>query len=314
MYLNLFQSFLSSASASGGFSVQLQTFNAESNITLTLVATGITAGMGETDMAQTANTQFQTQLIQYGILYSGVPAFSSQTPQASFRIFNTDHVLTYWSEALFKLTLVTNTTGAQIKCDHEVYLITLTDFDSLVGVVDIGNTTLTTNQKILLIKVASSQLTSALNNNFVICGFTNTTTGSWQTAIFLRGGRPVIDWDAPHVAFPSAIPYSLYPEAPNPKLLWSLNPLTGQLFYKAWQNVANIVEPWSLNNECKTSYYAGNFNLPGALLFGIIQIITATLENRAGIKSIKTGSFETVFLDRGAFITVVDELWNEYSL
>lgn len=312
MYLNQFISFLTPAATSGGFSIVLSD-TTNSNV-FTMPVSGITTLQTEIDIAQSAQTQVQTQLYQYNLAYSGTPAFSGQSPAFTFRLFRTDHVLILWSEAYFRVSIANNTSGTTILADHESALMTVTDYDAFTDLVPLEAANLTTDQKVFLIKLASSRLVTALNNNIVICGFTKTMNGEWQTSAFLREGLPVIDFDPPRVSFPLSLAYQLYPTDPGPKLVWNLNPITGQLKYKPAQNVVNWPEPWSQGNEVKISYYAGNWNLPTAIIGALIQIIVATLENRAGIKALKTGSFQVTYLDRGALQAAIAELEPLYGL
>lgn len=301
MFTNLFCSVLSACASAGNFSVQLTSLNASANVTVTLSATGNTVGMSPDEMAANAITQFQTQLIQYGCIYNGEPVLSQDVPAATWRVLNTDHVITFFSECQFRIKLYSNTTGAQIVTGHEPMLITLADFNTYANIMKVGGANLTDEEKLLLITTASGLVTSYLNNQLVLAGYVKTETGCYQKSFFLNQGLPVQSFDPPKIAPPGM--YFMWWYVVLPWVRWNLNPETGELYYQPSQNLLNWPEPSSLGYQIKISYVAGNLNLPAQVLIAMTMLIKSIVNDMGGAKSLKTGSFQVVMRDR----TVIQE-------
>lgn len=312
MYQNLFVSLLSSCASAGDFSVQLTSLNASANITIVLTATGNTVGLAPDDIAYNAITQWRTQLIQYGCAYNGSPQFSQDVPAATWRLLNTDHVITFFSECQFRIKLTSNATGAEIVTGHEPLLCTLADLDTYSTLMKLG-ATLSTAEKILLITTASGLITSYLSNLLVQAGYVRTVNGFYQRSIFLNQGLPVQSFDTPRVCPPGMFGwwYAFY--AFFPWIRWSMTPETGELFYQPNNNILNNPEPTSLNYQVKVSYTAGELNLPAQVLIAMTMILKAIVNDPGALKSIKTGSFQAQFKDKNP-ITIALELLDEFKI
>lgn len=296
MYVNNFVNCLSAAAASGNFSIQLQSLNCSPNITLTLVATGTTAGMAPDEMALNAVTQFNTILIQNSAEYLS-PKFSSQVPQAAWRVICTDHIITFFSESQFRLTISDNDTGASLVATHDPLLVTYTDLDSLVALMNIG-ASLTEAQKLLLIQQVSGLIVSYTNNLIVQAGYVQSFVGYYQKSFFLTLGNPIQSFDMPRVAPPGLNFGYLWWDFVISLYQWNLNPITGQLDFMNSQNLLNIMEPSSLQNQIKISYVAGEYHIPAQVLLVAVQLIKAIINDPIGVKSLKTGSFSVSYKDR----------------
>lgn len=297
MYVNSFINCLSAAAASGDWSVRLQSLNAGANVTLTLVATGTQAGWAPDQIAQNAVTQFQTLLIQNSVEYLQ-PRFSGQTPQAAWRVICTDHVITFFSESQFLLSIADNSPGASIVATHDPLLVTYTDLDSLVALMNIG-ATLTEDQKLLLIQQVSGLIVSYTNNLIVQAGYVQSWVGYYQKSFFLTLGNPIQSFDMPRVAPPGLNFNYLWWDFLVMWYQWNLNPITGQLDFMNSQNLLNVMEPSSLQNQIKISYVAGEYHIPAQVLLVAVQLIKAIINDPIGVKSLKTGSFAVQYRDRG---------------
>lgn len=300
MYSNLFLNFMSATASSGSISLNLQSFNASANVSLSLAATGLTSGMTPEACAISAISQLNTQITQYGVQYA-VPQITGETPAALFRLARTEHIVNFFSECQFDLTLTENDTGASISVTREPLLVTLDKFTSMFGLIK-GGATLSTDEKLLLIETISGLITSYCNNNFAIAGYVQSFNGFYQRSFFLNIGLPVQSFDAPRVAAPTVglgfvwyLWYLIYPW-----LRWNLVPETGELFFQPNNNILNNFEPSSLNNQIKISYIAGNWKLPAQLLLCFTQLAKSIINDPMGVKSLKTGSFSVQWRDRGS--------------
>lgn len=298
MFTNLFLNFMSAPASGGSISLNLQSFNASANVNLTLTASGLTTGMAPDVCAQTAITQLNVQLTQYGINF-GIPQITGQIPSALFRLARTEHIINFFSECQFDLTVETNTTGAFIEVNREPILATLDDFSSLSSLMAAG-ATLTDAEKVLLLKVASGLITSYTNNLLVIAGYVQSFNGFYQRSFFLNLGLPVQSFDPPRIVPPTIGMYMVWTlwYLVYPWLRWNLNPITGELFFQPNNNLINNMEPSSLNNQIKVSYQAGEWKIPPAVLLCLTQICRAIINDPNGAKSLKTGSFSVSFREK----------------
>ncbi len=310
MFTNLFLNFMSAPASGGSISLNLQSFNASANVNLTLTASGLTTGMAPDVCAQTAITQLNTQLTQYGINF-GIPQITGQIPSALFRLARTEHIINFFSECQFTLVVDSNDTGASISVTHEPLLVTLDKFSSLFGLIK-GGATLSTDEKLLLIETISGMITSYCNNNIAIAGYVQSFNGFYQRSFFLNLGLPIQHFDPPRIAPPTIGMYLVWTlwYLVYPWLRWNLNPITGELFFQPNNNLINNMEPSSLNNQIKISYQAGEFYLPAQLLLCFTQIAKSILNDPIGVKSLKTGSFAVQFKDRGPIQTALALLDN----
>lgn len=298
MFTNLFLNFMSAPASSGGITLNLQSFNASANVNLTLSATGLTAGLAPDSCAITAINQLNTQLTQYGIQYS-VPQITGEIPGALFRLSRTEHIINFFSECQFDLTLDSNDTGASISVTREPLLVTLDKFTTMFGLIK-GGATLSTDEKLLLIETISGMITAYCNNNFAIAGYVQSWNGFYQRSFFLNLGLPVQSFDPPRLAPPILglgiqwyLWYLVYPW-----IRWNLVPETGELFFQPNNNIINSFEPGSLNNQIKISYVAGEWKLPAQLLLCFTQLAKTILNDPMGVASLKTGSFQVQFRNK----------------
>lgn len=325
-----FLSFLSANSVEGEYSVTVTTTNrtyvatdpyvtaVPSNVTFTLVATGIGANYPPASQAAMAFAQFNSQLAASGLLYGGVPSFSYQTPAATFRLGLTDHVISFFSESTFNLSSCSNTLGSIVNIGPRPSLLTIPYIRANAGLVGVGLQALDGSdigdaQLALLSSVMSSRLIAALGNNYiVICTFVLEDTGNWQTDLKLNKGLPGIDFDGVRVKPIASYIYSIY-AGYSPKSTWNYMKDKGRLRYVPAQNLVNTYEPVAWGNEIRCSYTAGNAHIPEDILFALLQLMNSSLANSgggsaAGIKSLKTGTFEVQYFDKKAIDAIVSEL------
>ncbi len=309
MFTNLFLNFLNAPASTGSIDVNLQSYNASSNVNLTLTATGLTSGMAPETCAYTAITQFNTQIIQYGLVFA-VPQLSNEVPSALFRLSRTDHVIDFFSECHFNIDVTSNTTGAYIETTSRPILSTLTSFSNLVNLMALG-APLTDAEKITLLTVASGLITDYTNNLIVTAGFVQTYNGFYQRSFFLSLGNPVQSYDTPRVAPPGLYFYWWF--IILPWIRWNLNPITSELYYQPNQSILNWPEPSSLNYQIKIGYTAGNFKIPPTVVLCLSQLAKAIINDANGVKSLKTGSFSVSFREKTPIQTAL-ALMDDYVL
>lgn len=323
---------MSQAGASGGYTVTLQTIDAQTNLLQSLAVTGISLADSPTTIALKSQAQLTTQLSQYGILYSGSPVFtsngiidfsnspnlSSQLGMATFRITQSDGILCFFSEANFILTISNDTTSSNATVSDVPLLATLAQITSdgpIAGLVleTVDGTSLTQAQIISLVEAASAKLISILNNKVVICTYIHEDIGFWQRSFFLREGIPGIYFDGVRVKPSSSIQWFGVLVGASLSLAWNYVRTTGELNYIASQNLVSTYEPSGMGNEIKISYVAGNFHIPKSIIYGVISLMTSILENKGDIAELKTGTWSVKFKDDPLIDRLREEL-SQYGL
>lgn len=312
-------SFLNKPSDTGDITLTLQSFNSVKNAIISLAVTGLTA-VSPAANAFNAINQINTQLSQYGIAYSGSPVFtsnnllgtqpgdpvfSSQLAAGSFRCHQSDHVISFFSEATFSLDVCSSVPGLIVMSSNDPLLCTIDTAKKYGPLSQFDMSGLSDNQIALLIELASTKLTTLLNNAIVVATYVHSEVGYLQRSVFLREGLPGIWYDGIRVKRPYEI-YS-YPVL-GASLNWNYNKDTGELYYIPSQNIVYSNDPTYWGNEIRFSYVAGNFSIPNEIVFGVITLMQAIAENTSNIESLKTGTWGVKFKT-----SVIEELVSSLS-
>jgi hypothetical protein len=318
-----------SAASSGGFSIQFQSIDAAFNqVLFNLPVTGIVTSMNENAVAFAAQTQLTIQLQQYGFLFTGqpqftsnstidpngFPVFSSQLGLALWRVNISENVLTFFSECDYEISLINDSTGILYKISETPLLCTLAEAQNegpINGLVltDVNGTPLTNTQIISLIEIASSRLISMLNNRIVMTCRVHEEAGYWQRSFFLRESIPGLWFDGVWAKRPYT--FSLFGIflGGSASVMWNYIRRTGELQYIPSQNAYYSYEPSSFGNEIKISYVGGNYKIPVTVQAALYRLMSAILENNAGISSLQDGSWKVTFKDT----PLIDQIRGELS-
>lgn len=296
--------------ASGTLIFSVETYDASPNVTLTLP---VTAGrsMDEISLANQISNQFTTLLTQACAIYQGIPVFSFFPPNANFYVDKTDHVVSFWSQAQYRLQLVSNTTGAAIQISPTPTLLTLAQAKSMAPLVgvdfsDFNENDLTDNQIMELLQIASNQIVNIVNNPIIIANHLLEIIGNMVGSVKLDS-KPVLDYDPPVINRPSVLlPLSL----PILQSGYSYDIVRnkGIFNYRYDSNLINAWDPYDSNNEVRMTYRAGNLNIPRIIQEKVIQVAGISL-NTSSIKSLKGGSASVEFrLPQEALAAISAEL------
>lgn len=299
-----FLSFLNRPSGTGTLDITLQSFDAATTSLITLSVTGMTATSPQTN-AYVAWQQINTQLIQYGLAYTGSPVFTSSTlldpnqptfsnllAQGNYRVHQSTHVLSFFSEAPFSLSVCSNTPGLMVVASNNPVLVTLDQAKAYAPLTQTDLSGFTDDQINKLMEIASARLVSVLNNNIVVCTYVHSEVGFMQRSIWLREGLPGLYYDGVRVKKPSQI-YT-FPIL-GTSLNWNYNKDTGELNWMLANNIVDLGEPTAMGNEIKVSYVAGNFSIPSDIVFGLVGYAQSILEATGNIASLKTGTWAVKF-------------------
>lgn len=301
-----FLSFLNRPSGSGDITLTLQSYISQSDSLITLSVTGLSAVSPHVN-AFNATTQINTQLTQYGMQYTGAPSFSSisllsagpaqptfssQLGAGNFRIHQSDHVISFFSEAPFSLDVCSSVPGLQVICGNDPILATVDTARKYGPLSQFDMTGLGDAQIAILLELASTKLTTVLNNSIVVSTYIHSEVGYLQRSMFLREGLPGIYYDGVRIKRPYQI-YS-YPYI-GASLNWNYNHDTGELYWIPSQNVIDMFDPTAPGNEIRISYVAGYFSIPNEIAYGVVTLMQAISENTANIESLKTGTWAVKF-------------------
>lgn len=286
-------SVMTPVASSGNIVFSLETLDATSNIALVLNVSA-TAGDSEITLARKIKDQLVIEVGQASATYSGMPVMCTTLPLATFYTARTDHVVSIWSQAQFSLAQVSNNTGAILKISSTPTLLTLAqakNIGPLLGVdfMDDNGINYTDQQIMDSMELASGQIISLVNNNFVISNYLEEHIGHMEGAIQLRIG-PIIDYDTPVVLPPSLIPTSL-----NYLITYggsfAIDRKTKILAYRFDSNLFNVYDPFEMRNEVKLTYRAGLMNIPKIVIEKTLQI-SSFLDDILGVTELKGGSFD----------------------
>lgn len=290
-------SVMTPTSASGNMVFNFTTYDANPNITLTMTVSAA-AGLNEVAVAREIHDQLTVQLIQASAQYNGIPVFSNQTPKATFFIGQSDNIVSVWSQATFLLTEISNATGAAIQISSNPTYVTLAQAKSLAPLLgfeftDANEAELTDEQIMVVLQLASNQISSIVNNNLVIANYLLEYIGNMEGSTSLQYG-PVVNYDTPVILPPlyaimaQAYYIYLYPYS------FQVNRKLRILNYRFTSQLMGDGDPFEMNNEVKMTYRAGFMNIPSIIKEKTLLVTTLML-NDANVRSLKAGSFAVEF-------------------
>jgi len=303
-------SVLTPCAASGNIIFSLETFNAVSNISLTLNVSAL-QDSDEISTALAIKNQFVTLLTQASAIYTGVPVYSDQDPLATFYIERTDMVVSIWSQAQFRLQVISNNTGSEVRVGPNPVLGTLAQakaYGPIMGAdfSDSNEIALTDNQIMDALELASDQVIRIVNNYFVIANYLQEYTGHMEGSIFLNVG-PIVTWDQPFIRRPSILVNLTIPFSQT-RLSYSIVRKTKMLNYRYDNAIFGYYDPFDMNNEVKMTYRAGYLNIPRIVTEKVLQVTTLLL-NDTNVKTLKGGSFSVEFrLPKETYNSIATEL------
>lgn len=289
-------SVMTPTATSGDLTFHLETFDSDPNISLTMMVSAL-EGEDEITVAERVKSQCSTILRQASAYYNGIPVFSNQVPAATFDLQRTDSCVSFWSQATFRLRLTGNTTGCSLKIASTPTPITLAQAKSIailngVAFEDGNENTLTDNQIMDLVEIASNQIIEILNNPFVIACYLHEYLGNMEDTFFLRYG-PIVNWDQPYIRRPFYLLYDAL-SLLQTKVNFSVDSRLRMVNYRYQNDLFSSWSPGEMNNEFKMTYRAGFMNFPRLLLDKIVQASSLALNN-TNVKSLKGGSFAVEF-------------------
>lgn len=293
MYQLSFVSVLA-ASDSGQVAFGLETFDAESNIAITLTATGINSTDSPQQIAEKMYLQFTTILTQLDLIVDS-PTFSTQQSQAKFRLTRTEHVLCFFSQAQFELELTSNTANLELCIVPNPVWPTISEairIGNLIGQpfedeegIQLPNASIS-----LLLQQICATIVSITNNNIVACTYLHSEGGFDTSSIFFNK-IPVIDFDTPFIRRPFALQIlSTYLNAVSKDNFYMI-PQTGELRYRFAQYLVENYEAFGLNNEILVIYTAGYRSIPMQLKNLSVKLSAAVQVGVGQVSMLKGGTF-----------------------
>lgn len=297
---------------SGNLQFEVETYDAAQNITLTFNVSAL-GSWDEIKLAKSISDQMNTILLQASAAYSQnpYPVFANYPPNATFYVSKTDHIVSFWSQAQYRLQLVSNNTGASIRISSAPTFVTLAKAKSMAPLIgidfsDFNEEDLSDNQIMELLEMSSNQIVNIINNPLVIANYLLEKRGTMTGSIRLKS-KPVLDFDAPYVIRPNVIlPLAL------PILLtgWTYEIVRdkGLFTYRYSSDLIQAWDPFEINNEVKMTYRAGQLNIPKIVMEKVLEISGLALNN-TNIKSLKGGSASVEFrLPQDTYKSISQEL------
>lgn len=284
------------AASAEDLTFSFETYNAETNIVLVATVTGITTSMSEIDVA----LEIENQLTDLLPAYSGVPVFSTDAYEATFRVTRTSHSVCVWSQAQFRTQLTENNTGAKLKISPTPVLMTVARANALNGGFTgsafgtLSGTALTTDQTIDMLESVSAELIGYLNNNIVISTYLGEFRTDGYKSIF-TSPTPGVAIDTPTVRRKYAYEIWAIPQYGYLAYNWIRH--SGQLNFRYNENFVNAGEPFELDNEVRVTFTAGEFDIPVAIEKCLIHLTQLGINMSSGVEELAGGSFKVKFGD-----------------
>lgn len=287
------------ATSNGSLLFTLESFDAVTNIAITLSVTGVVSGDNEINIATNINEQFTVQLIPYA--YNGLSVFSDDDFVATFRMGQTQHIASIWSQCGYRLALISNTTGAVIKVNPRPVLMTVADARSqatIKGFTFTGpdGSDFTDSQITDLLLKGSSQIVTFLKCNVAITTYFNTWRGQDNKSVFTKP-CPGIERDPVVVRRKAYI--NLYTNPTYMTFTFYWNRLSGELNYRPSSVVVNTKSPFDLDNEIDLTFTAGYYTIPEEIKWALTDLNEMNLLGLYNVRSLKGGSGAIEFQNPG---------------
>ena len=295
----IFISCMTPATSDGDLLFTLTTFNASTNIALTMSVTGLLSSDTEEDIATSINEQFTSQLIPYA--YNGQALFSDQSFVAQFRMSQTEHVASIWSQCGYELKLISNDTGSIIKVNTNPILMTVSEAQEQAAVQGFQFTApdgspFTDNQISDILLKASVQVTAFLRCKVAITTYLNTWRGKDNKSVFTTP-TPGIKRDSLMVRRKAYINLYTNPTYLTYALFWDRE--TGELNYRPTSEVVNTKGPFDLDNEVQMTITAGYYQIPSEVLWVLTSLAELNMLGIQSVKTLKGGSGSIEFREPG---------------
>jgi len=256
----------------GLISFQLDTFDSSGDLS-TNFSVELPENSTPIKCARIIQAKFKSILGGLGASYGGYPTFSGDTPTSAIQVTSGDHTVCLWSEATLSLTVDTSELADGF--------ITVTDNPTLMDLEytkkygptwgetftnDAGEA-LTDEEIIIILETLSDQACILLNNYIVPCTYKHTEIFYRTVPSMYLGRRPVQSWNAPSIRKSVWDPAN-YTSLPN---YFNVNPDTGEVTYKAAQNMLDVLSPFEEGNESVMTYVAGSTIIPALVKSKLLQ-------------------------------------------
>ena len=293
-----FLSILTPPASSGSLTFSLQSYDATTNVSLTLTATGLLTTDTEAGVAVKVKDQLATQFIQYDVDYTGQPSFGTDPPVASWRAGRTGHVMSLFSECQYRFEITADTTGGTNYLSTIPVLITLAKARSMGAFLeqpftDSSGTAYSNSQLADFLALGSSEFVSVTNNYIVETTFVHTEWGFYTRGIQLKK-YPIAAMDGPRIRRPNILTTIVIDNTTDLSSKYTLDNDTGWVMFRFVQDLLMNYEPFDMNNEIKVSYIGGYKEIPLDVLKAIVKL-TSVIKSDADIKSLRAGSFAVEF-------------------
>lgn len=300
---------MTEAASAGSYLFEIESLDATSNLTISASATGMYTTDSEIDIAEKIASQLYTILTQNEANFDDdpTPRFLDEGWEATYRINRTDHVVSFWSQARFKIKVIDNECGNVLKIADSPCLVTVGEARAQ-GVytnqsyTNSAGTVLTDDQIADLILTMSAEFISMIKNPIVAAGYIQTITGRDYLGTQLKP-KPGISIDEPRSRYRDRGELVDQEQYLTNSFIWDAESNTVE--YRWSNNFIRVRDPYSMGTYTLHTYVAGYMNIPSAIKRAVLQLATGVLTGQAGmVQSLQGASF------RIAFFPAKDYLWN----
>lgn len=292
-----FISVLTVPTTNGSLSFDLATVDALSNLTTTIVVTPVLSGTAVEDVATQIYTACTAQLSDSE--YSGLPVYSEDQPNSTFRADATGHIASLWSQSIFQLKLTANDTGSYIAVSETPNFVTIQqalDYAAIKGFnfKTVDGTDFTIAQIIQALAPYSALVVNKLGNFVIPQTYLNQFRGKDNKSVFLKP-KPIIYRDTVRAkikAWNTIYGFPGYASA-------SFNCIasTGELNYIPDSTLVNMGSPYRMDNEVQVTFVAGTPIIPEELVKAILDLYYFDVQGLSNVKSLAGDSFKVELND-----------------
>lgn len=261
-----------SESVSGSLVFQLETYNLDTNLTLTLPVTGIAAGSKPTDIAKKIDTQITTLLAASGASFTHI-TYPNQDLYGEFSVTHTDHIVCVMSQCDFEISLASSSCKAKVEISDEPLLASLYEVKEAFET-DCGGDCDDSDEAIISkIRSGSAWLTAYLNNNIVMSTYLLHEIGDDNEGFFTKN-KPLWDYYSPAIKSryrnytPTRAPFRV-----TKNQLSAGDREQGFIAYSNYQTLVDVRQPFDEGNEIIIAYIAGQRHIPQIIKDCVVKFV-----------------------------------------
>lgn len=306
MSFNEFISVFRGPTQDGVATITITSIDLDPPVQIVATTPSLSSSLSPDDIAQAIFDAVKAQLVLEDKLYSGQPAFLEEGAPFTFRPLITDHVVTLWSQARFKLK-ATLSSGVLL-ADMTPAFVTRDQLNSIAR--SLGRPlNLSDDDKAQAVLISSAELIAGMNGNLIVAACYIEAQPGFDTRGTVFPQNNILHCDPEISRSPSLVGFTGVT-----KLIGGLpSDLNAEIGHVYYPDMPFQYEPYQRNTQVRRTYVAGFNSIPVIVKRSACELGSMAMVPRE-IASVKGGSGQVVLRVDGKALQSVLFNVREYIL